>query len=257
MKTEYDFIVGVNPILEQLKSRPGEISEILICRSHFTPRLRAVERQAQERHIKLTYVTTSEIEQLTQGQRHQGVVARVPPYAYWTLPDLEKNLVSGSGPQWILMLDGLNDPRNFGAILRTAEAVGVRHVVIPKDRSVGITPVVIKASAGAIARLQIYRVTNLRRAIVSLKNKGFWIAGLDAAAPEVYCRRIYPEKLGIVLGSEGHGIRPLIAQSCDYLVQIPMRGSMASLNVSVAGAVFLYELLRQQGSIDKNSPNGY
>ena len=154
--------------------------------------------------------------------------------------------ISSSGPEQILILDGLTDPHNFGALLRTAEAVGIRHVIIPKDRSVGVTAVVVKASAGAVHHLKIYKATNLRRAIKSLKDQGFWVAGLDVHATDGIYDRVLPERLGIVLGSEGAGIRPLIRQECDFLVSIPMAGKIASLNVAVAGAVFLYELVRQK-----------
>jgi 23S rRNA (guanosine2251-2'-O)-methyltransferase len=132
--------------------------------------------------------------------------------------------------------------------LRTAESVGIRHIVIPKDRAVAVTPTVVAASAGAIHYLEIYRVTNLRRAISDLKQLGFWIVGLDSKAQEVIYDRVYPKRLGIVLGSEGAGIRPLILRECDYLAAIPMQGKVASLNVAVAGAVFVYELLRQSQS---------
>ena len=125
---------------------------------------------------------------------------------------------------------------------------------IPKDRSVDVTPVVVKASAGATHHLKIAKVTNLRRAISSLKEIGYWIAGLDAQTQQTIYQRSYPEKLAIVLGSEGKGIRPVILSECDFTVAIPMLGKISSLNVAVAGAVFFYEVFRQNRSIDKNSP---
>jgi 23S rRNA (guanosine2251-2'-O)-methyltransferase len=144
------------------------------------------------------------------------------------------------------MLDELKDPRNFGALLRTAEAVGLSHVVIPKDRSVDVTATVVKASAGAAHYLNIYKVTNLQRTIAALKDRGCWFAGLEATAKTDIYDTVYPQKLGIILGSEGAGIRPLIRRECDFLVSIPMRGKIGSLNVAVAGAVFLYEVFRQK-----------
>jgi 23S rRNA (guanosine2251-2'-O)-methyltransferase len=130
--------------------------------------------------------------------------------------------------------------------LRSAEGAGVHHVVIPKDRSVSVTPVVVKTSAGASNYLKIYRVSNLSRAVQALKEAGCWIAGLDAGAPECIYDRLYPEKLAIILGSEGRGLRPLIRRECDFLASIPMLGQVASLNVAVAGGIFLYELVRQR-----------
>jgi 23S rRNA (guanosine2251-2'-O)-methyltransferase len=173
------------------------------------------------------------------------------PYRYLDVADLPQRLSSATGSKWILILDGLTDPRNFGALLRTAEAVGIQNVVIPKDRSVDVTPTVVKASAGAIYHLKIHKATNLRRAVATLKEHGFWVVGLDHHSAVGIYDHVYPEKLGIVLGSEGKGSRPLILRQCDFVVSIPMLGKVASLNVGVAGAVFLYEILRQRQSFGK------
>jgi 23S rRNA (guanosine2251-2'-O)-methyltransferase len=242
------FLFGINPVLEKLKASPHDISEILIAKAASAPALGDVRTEARRLEIPVKYVPPDLLDRLSDGQRHQGVVAKVMAYAYLSFAELLKVISSNSGPVWILVLDGLTDPRNFGALLRTAESVGVGHVVIPKDRAVGVTPTVVKASAGAVHYLNIYRTTNLRRAISSLKELGFWIVGLDAKAPETIYDSVYPKRLGIVLGSEGGGIRPLILRECDYLASIPMGGKIASLNVAVAGAVFLYELLRQARS---------
>jgi 23S rRNA (guanosine2251-2'-O)-methyltransferase len=185
-------------------------------------------------------------------QRHQGVAAKIEPYQYLSLDDvLDELSVSGSA-NLVLVLDGLTDPRNFGALLRTAEAVGIQFVLIPKDRSVDVTPVVVKASAGAAHHLRIAKITNLRRAISSLKRLGYWIAGLDARSGQTIYDRDYPEKLAIVLGSEGKGIRPGVLRECDFTVAIPMIGRIESLNVSVAGAVFFYEVLRRKQIVGKD-----
>jgi 23S rRNA (guanosine2251-2'-O)-methyltransferase len=253
---DYDLVIGVNPILEKLKTSPEEICEILLARGPLRPVLKSIENEAQKLRMKLKFVEAKELDHLANGQNHQGVLARVRAYSYAAFSELERIVASEARPQRILILDGITDPRNFGAILRTAEAVEVRDIIIPKDRSVGITPAVLKASAGAVNHLRVYRVTNLRRAISSLKRKGFWIVGLDANATEDYDGKQYPEKLGLVLGSEGRGIRPLISKECDYLVRIPMKGKIASLNVSVAAAILLYEVSRQHNGIDNGKPNG-
>jgi 23S rRNA (guanosine2251-2'-O)-methyltransferase len=250
-----DLLIGINPIIEKLKTSPEEISLILLARGNLRPILKLIQSDAQRLKITINYLEAKELDHLAQGGSHQGVLARVRAYPYASFSQLDEIIASELSPDRILILDGITDPRNFGAILRTAEAVGVRHIIIPKDRSVGITPVVYKASAGAISHLRVYRVTNLRRAISSLKAKGFWIVGLDADAKQDYASQQYPKKLGIVLGSEGRGIRPLISNECDYLVRIPMKGKISSLNVSVAGAVLLYEVLRQHNSIDKDTPD--
>jgi 23S rRNA (guanosine2251-2'-O)-methyltransferase len=250
-----DLLIGINPIIEKLKTSPEEISLILLARGNLRPILKLIQSDAQRLKITINYLDAKELDHLAQGGSHQGVLARVRAYPYASFSQLDEIIASELSPDRILILDGITDPRNFGAILRTAEAVGVRHIIIPKDRSVGITSVVYKASAGAISHLRVYRVTNLRRAISSLKAKGFWIVGLDADAKQDYASQQYPKKLGIVLGSEGRGIRPLISNQCDYLVRIPMKGKISSLNVSVAGAVLLYEVLRQHNSIDKDTPD--
>ena len=253
---EHDLVIGINPILEKLKASPEEISAILLARGPLRPTLKSLERVAQKLQIKIRFVETKELDHLAQGQSHQGALARVRPYSYLPFSELERKVASKVFPQRVLILDGITDPRNFGAILRTAEAVAIGDIIIAKDRSVGITPVVLKASAGAVNHLRIYRVTNLRRALASLKNVGFWIVGLDANAMENYDSKDYPDKLGIVLGSEGRGLRPLISNECDYLVRIPMRGKISSLNVSVAAAILLYEVSRQHSGIDKGRPSG-
>src|SRR5687768_8691780 len=194
-----DLLIGINPIIEKLKTSPEEISLILLARGNLRPILKLIQSDAQKLKITINYLEAKELDHLAQGGSHQGVLARVRASPYASFSQLEEIIASELSPDRILILDGITDPRNFGAILRTAEAVGVRHIIIPKDRSVGITPVVYKASAGAISHLRVYRVTNLRRAISSLKAKEFWIVGLDADAKQDYASQQYPKKLGIVL----------------------------------------------------------
>jgi 23S rRNA (guanosine2251-2'-O)-methyltransferase len=248
MDQEQIFFFGINPVLEKLRASPKDILEILIAEGSSAPSLRGVDAQARRLGVPVRYVPAELLDRLAAGQRHQGVSAKVFAFSYSSFSELLATVRSLSGLFWILILDSVTDPRNFGALLRTAESVGVHHVLIPKDRSVAVTPTVINASAGAVHHLKIYRVTNLRRAISSLKELGFWIVGLDAQASETIYNRVYPKQLAIVVGSEGAGIRPLLRRECDYLVCIPMRGRVSSLNVAVAGAVFLYELVRQAQS---------
>jgi 23S rRNA (guanosine2251-2'-O)-methyltransferase len=207
--------------------------------------LRRISREAARLDIRLVTVEPKFLDRLVGKQRHQGVVARIEAYRYLSFAEMLERIAPPSIAERILILDGLTDPRNFGALLRTAEAAGVRHVVIPKDRSVEVTPLVAKASAGAAHHLNISKVTNLRRAISDLKKIGYWVAGLDAGSRESIYGRSYPSRLAIVLGNEGSGVRPINLRECDFLLSIPMVGKVPSLNVSVAGAVFLYELFRQ------------
>ena len=239
-------IFGVNPVLEKLKGSPQEIVEVVLTKGQQRPVLRFIEREARGHGLPVRQLETAALDRLAEGGKHQGVVAKVAPHAYQLFADLLEELPSASGPDQILVLDGVTDPRNFGALLRTAECVGMRHVVIPQDRCVGVTPTVVKTSAGAVHYLKISRVTNLRRALLALKERGYWVIGLDAVAKESVYGRAYPERLVVVLGAEGTGVRPLIRQECDFLVSIPMKGKIVSLNVAVAGGIFLYELIRQR-----------
>jgi 23S rRNA (guanosine2251-2'-O)-methyltransferase len=257
MKKEKDFFFGVNPVLEKLKSATTDIAEIVLVNKPHRPVLRDIEAQARVRGLQVTYVTAQTLDQLAQGRNHQGVLARVEPYVYLPFSELLDRVASAPKWEWILILDGLTDPHNVGALLRTAEAAGLRYVILPRDRSVAVSPAVVKSSAGAVYHLNICRVTNLRRAIADLKDLGFWTVGLEATAGDSIYDKSFPEKLAIVLGSEGSGIRPLILKECDYRVFIPMRGKVASLNVSVAGAVFLYELLRQSEAVDIDRSKRY
>jgi 23S rRNA (guanosine2251-2'-O)-methyltransferase len=251
MKNEKTMIFGVNPILEKLKASPWDVLEILMTNGPERSALRSIDAEARRLGLRVTYVKRDFLDRLSGGERHQGVLAKLEDYVYLSFAELVQGLSLSLASEWVLILDGLTDPRNLGALLRTAEAVGVHHVVIPKDRSVGITPTVIKASAGAVYHLKIYRVANLRGAMATLKKHGFWMVGLHAEAREGIHDREYPGRLGIVLGSEGKGLRPLILKECDYVVSIPMLGKITSLNVAVAGAVFLYELLRQRTRVNK------
>ncbi|MGZ8519757.1 MAG: 23S rRNA (guanosine(2251)-2'-O)-methyltransferase RlmB [Candidatus Binatia bacterium] len=241
-----DYLFGINAIHETLIAAPRSVREIFVSENSNHSRLQALVDEARRQGLPVGYRTARELDRLSQGQKHQGVVAIVEAYAYPAFENLLQRIADADLSEWILILDGIVDPRNFGALLRTAEAAGVRHIVIPKDRSVDVTPMVVKASAGAAHHLSIYKVTNLRRSLQALKQAGYWIVGLAVAAKESLYDREYPHKLAIVLGSEATGVRPINLRECDFLVSIPMLGKVASLNVGVAGAIFLFELVRQQ-----------
>ena len=251
MKNDNNIIFGVNPILERIKSSSNDIQEILISERADSRAARLVKSEAARLELRVRVVTPSVLDRLVPNQRHQGLVAKVEPYSYLTFDVALEELSTALAPQRVLLLDGVTDPRNFGALLRTAEAVGIRYVFIPKHRSVEVTPVVVKASSGATHNLRIVKVTNLRSAMAELKDIGYWIAGLDSEGRETIFQRTYPEKLAIVLGSEGKGMRPLILGECDFAVTIPMLGKISYLNVAVAGAVFFYEILRQSRYADQ------
>ncbi len=252
MATKQNLIFGVNSVLEKLRASPDDVIEILLSDVSDRAALRHISEQALRQRVPIVAASPKLLDHLVGGQRHQGVVARIEDYRYLPFVNLLEQVVASSGAERILMLDGLTDPRNFGALLRTADGAGVRYVVIPKNRSVEANAVAIKASAGAAHHVKIAKVTNLHRAILELKKLDYWIVGLEAGGQESIYDRSYPSRLAIVLGSEGKGVRPVILRECDFLVSIPMLGKVASLNVSVAGAVLLYELLRQRRSVDVN-----
>ena len=241
-----DYLFGINTIHEMFIAAPKSVREIIVSDNANHGRLQALVVEARRLGLPVSFRSARELDRLAQGERHQGVVAAVDAYAYPGFEKLLQRIADAEIAEWILILDGIVDPRNFGALLRTAEAAGVRHIVIPKDRSVEVTPLVVKASVGATHHLNIYKVTNLRRALQELKQAGYWTVGLAVGAKECLYDRVYPEKLAIVLGSEAIGVRPINLRECDFLVSIPMLGNVASLNVGVAGAICLYEMVRQQ-----------
>ena len=238
-------IYGIHPVLEKLRTAPGDIIEVLLVGGRRGPALQRVEQAAREEHCRVAEIDTRALNALTHGARHQGVAARAAPFAYGSF----EALLAASAPEapdCVLFLDGVVDPRNLGGILRTSEAMGVGHVVIPRDRAAGVTAAVIKASSGAAHHVELYRIANLHRGLTALREKGYWLVGLDANAESRICDPVYPEKLAVVLGGEERGIRPLIRRGCDFLVSIPMHGRVESLNVGVAWGMFAYELARQR-----------
>jgi 23S rRNA (guanosine2251-2'-O)-methyltransferase len=184
---------------------------------------------------------------------HQGVTVEASPYTYAELDDILSDVADQLVPPLLLLLDLLQDPQNLGSLLRTAEAVGVHGVVIPQRRAVGVTPAVVSASAGAVEHLQVARVANLARTLDELKRRDFWVTGLDlGATTQVYDQVDLSGPLALVVGSEGSGLRRLVREKCDFLMQLPMRGRVASLNAAVAGSVALYEIDRQR-RVEKRS----
>lgn len=190
MAQNENLVFGVNPVLEKIRASSADILEILISDGSDRVALR-IGQEAARLGLRVVTVQRKVLDRLVEGQRHQGVVAKVAAYSYLPFEELLQQISATKDLEWILILDGLTDPRNFGALLRSAAAVGIRYVVIPKDRSVEITPVAVKASAGAAYHVSITRVTNLRRAISQLKERDYWVVGLDCGSPaSIYERAI-------------------------------------------------------------------
>jgi 23S rRNA (guanosine2251-2'-O)-methyltransferase len=229
-------VTGVNPVLELLRSGTP-VERILVGPG---PRRGEILAECRRQGVTPVQADRQALDRLAARPAHQGTVAVVPGFRY---ADLDR--VGQAGERLALVLDGIQDPRNLGAILRTARAAGVGGVVLPQDRSVGITSVVVGASAGALFGLRIVRVPNLARAMEALKASGFWLVGLAPQASASVFELNIPGRVALVVGGEGGGIRPLVRRTCDLLAGIPMAPGVESLNVSVATGVALFELRRR------------
>src|SRR5229473_867772 len=236
-------IYGLNPILEALRSHPRRIHFIGVSREH-GPKLQRALSEAKKAGVPVRTMQGEQIDRLAGDGVHNGIVADVSESGYADVDDV----VAREGTHFVLILDGITDPQNFGAILRVAEGFGVQLVVIPQHESVGLTPAAVKASAGASEWVPVAQVTNLARAIETLKKADYWVyaAGAGGDAPALIDFR---GKVALVLGNEGKGIRRNVLEHCDRVVTIPMSGRVASFNVATAAAVLCYEVRRQQGRI--------
>lgn len=241
-----EYIVGRNPVIEYLQHRARCIEKIWIAEGNSHSRVRHIIAKAQQARVPVKRCTRRELDRIEPSVPHQGVIAFVNLRYYSDLPSILANIENNETDALLVILDGVQDPRNLGAILRTAEAANADAVLIPKNRAVGITPAVHKASAGASEHVPIARVTNIAQTIDLLKKEGLWVVGSTADASCSYTDADFRVPLCLVLGSEGEGIRRLVKQKCDYLVHLPMLGRVDSLNVSVAAGVLLYEVLRQR-----------
>ena len=232
-----EVIYGVRPVIEALRSPRREVFEVLEAAGNAE-----VIQAAGASGVPVKRLDRARIEELARGGVHQGVVARVGPYPYSGLDEI----LAAPDPL-VLVLDGITDPRNLGAILRTADGAGASGVVVPKDRAVGVTAATVKASAGASEHARVARETNLRRAIDRMKKKGLWVYAAEGGGGAPYYALDLTGPVALVMGSEGRGIRRLVREGCDGALSIPMLGVVESLNVSVAAAVLLYEVRRQRG----------
>ena len=237
------WIYGTNPVSEALGSSRCRMREIWVAQGRGLKGLEGIIGVAESKGITIKKVARSQLDSLAKNMPHQGVAGFIDQFDY---ADLDEVLKRGQGDPFLLILDGIEDPRNLGAIIRTADACGVWGVIIPKDRAAGITPAVVKSSAGAVFHIPLVRVTNIASTISKIKERGIWVAGAAAEAPIQIYDHDLAIPLAVVIGGEGRGIRPLVKRGCDLLVSIPLQGKVNSLNASVAGAIILYEVLRQR-----------
>ncbi|NWF53383.1 MAG: 23S rRNA (guanosine(2251)-2'-O)-methyltransferase RlmB [Syntrophaceae bacterium] len=239
-------IYGINPVLEALRSDRQLLNKVLLAAGKEGGPIRLVRQLAREKGIPVQVSPKEALDRLGGSGHHQGVLGFTAASSYSTWENLLNRVRSEPGKSIVLVLDSIEDPQNLGSLIRTAEACGVKGVILPKDRAAGITPAVVKASAGAVVHLPIVRVTNLASTLEELKKEGFWIVGADSRAGKNLYELKFDMNVGLVIGSEGKGVRPLLLKKCDHTVSIPMRGKVSSLNAAIAGAVILFEILRQQ-----------
>src|SRR5437867_2910632 len=239
-----NLIYGINAVTEALKARGRAFEWVGVAKERHDLRLQRVIDECRRQAVAVRFVLRSELDRMAGNNAHQGVVAVTSAKQY---SDVDDVLTAKRGQySLVVVLDGVEDPHNFGAILRTAEAAGADGVVIPERRAAGVTGTVAKASAGASEHLPVAKVTNIARTLEELKAKNLWIVGLDERGKQNYDEVDYKMDCAVVLGAEGKGLHDLVAKKCDFLVSIPMLGKVPSLNVSVAGGVVLYEVVRQR-----------
>lgn len=238
------YIYGINSVAEALKARGRAFAWVGVAKERHDIRLQRLVDDCRRQGIAVRFVGRAELDRMAGHNAHQGVVAVTSAKQYNDLDDL---ITAKRGEHsLIVVLDGVEDPHNLGAILRTADAAGADGVVIPERRAAGVTGTVTKASAGASEHLPIAKVTNIARTLEDLKAKNLWTVGLDERGSQAYDSVDYNMDCAVVLGAEGKGLHDLVAKKCDFLVSIPMLGKVPSLNVSVAAGVVLYEVVRQR-----------
>jgi len=240
-----DRLYGIHPVLEALRSKQRGFEQIYLQQGRRGREVDEILAMARAGRIPVVFKPRAFLDQMIASRHHQGAVGLVAAKPYLELDELLDSIAGRTDPL-LLLLDGIEDPHNLGAVLRTAEAAGASGIVLPERRAIGLTATVAKASAGAVEHLPVAKVVNLSQAIERLKLAKFWIYALDAGACRSYLEVDYRGPVALVIGGEGRGIRALVAEHCDERVSIPMHGKVSSLNVSVATAIALFEILRQR-----------
>jgi 23S rRNA (guanosine2251-2'-O)-methyltransferase len=241
-------IYGINPLREVFFSHPEMLEKVVVADRRGGNEVRKILKLAAEHGIPVEFGGRERVENLAPRQVHQGVAGICREHAYASVDEVIAHRHEKSKYDLVVLLDSVTDPQNLGSIIRTAHCCGANGVIIPGNRAASVTASVAKASAGAVQYLPTAMVVNLVRTIEYLKERGFWIYGADAVARMDIQTPDYEGNIALVMGSEGRGIRPLIRKKCDFLISIPMRGQVASLNVSVAAGVILFEILRKWGN---------
>lgn len=244
-KEYVDQIEGRNAVLELLESG-RDINKIYVLEGEKYGSINKIIAKAKERKIIINEISRAKLNQMAQTENNQGVIAVVPPFNYCEVEDILEEAKRKNTKPFILILDGIEDPHNLGSIIRTAETAGVDGIIIPKRRAAGVNSTVAKVSAGAIEYMKIARVNNITDTINYLKENDVWICGTDMNTDKYYYDEDFTGGIAIVIGSEGFGISRLVKENCDFLVKIPMKGKITSLNASVSAGIIMYEVVKQR-----------
>lgn len=244
--SENVIIFGIHAVQSLIKKQPQRIIRLAVLQDRNDQRIQSIIVEAKQNKIKVDFFARQQLDRMAENENHQGVVAHCQKANHYTEHDLEALLENINEKPFLLILDGVQDPHNLGACLRTADAAGVHAVIAPKDKSVGLTPTVSKVASGAAENIPFIQVTNLARTLRFLKEKNIWIFGAAGEAEQSVFQADLKGSIALVLGAEGTGLRRLTREHCDVLLNIPMQGSVSSLNVSVATGIFLFEAVRQR-----------
>ncbi len=247
-KIYHDQVEGRNAVLELLESGK-DINKIFITKGERHGSINKIISIAKENKVILVEKEKRQMEEMAQMQNYQGVIALVPPYEYCEIEDILQEAKQREEDPFVLILDGIEDPHNLGSIIRTAETAGVHGVIIPKRRAATVNSTVNKVSAGAVQHMKIARVTNISDTIEQLKKEGLWICGTDINTSTYYYDQDLTGAIGIVIGNEGNGMGQKVKKNCDFLVKIPMKGKVDSLNASVSTGIIIYEAMKQRGQV--------
>jgi len=240
-----DQIEGRNSVIELLES-DRDINKIFIQKGEKHGSINKIIALAKEKRVVTVEVEKVKLNQMAQSENHQGVIAIVPPFDYCEVQDILDLAKERNEAPFILILDGIEDPHNLGSIIRTAETAGVHGIIIPKRRACGVNSTVYKVSAGAVEHMKIARVNNINETIKMLKENDVWICGTDMDTNKYYYNQDLKGSIAIVIGSEGFGMSRLVKENCDFLVRIPMKGKITSLNASVSAGIVMYEAVKQR-----------
>lgn len=246
-----DQVEGRNSVLELLESGK-DINKIFVTKGERHGSINKIVAIAREKKVIIVEKDKRQMDEMAQNENYQGVIAIVPPFEYCKIEDILDVAKERNEDPFVLILDGIEDPHNLGSIIRTAETAGVHGIIIPKRRAVGVNSTVNKVSAGAVEHMKIARVTNISDSIDKLKDAGLWICGTDISAEKYHYNQDLTGPLGIVIGNEGSGISDKVKKNCDFLVKIPMKGKVTSLNASVSAGIVIYESVKQRIIKEKN-----